>query len=1170
VRAKKSDNPQERIQRLVEWIQVSLRATQEDSERYGEALFDLGFDDVPSIWEDADEADFEKINMKDRHKRRIWRWIKKRRKESEEASKSQPSVSPSITERSGTPVHVPTIQCSKARLECLDEKGNKTFYYLEPMHDTQSSEIRARWQQDFSTPTTSHSKRPSFQNDNTPDMDGFGHSNGADEGIDGFETMEASHDIAPYDLQDQVQPEAPSLSTTQRQSPLQMSRSAKLLASPLTTQKLGGSSLDLFVTKNLEDLSLELTQTQDILGPMEEGFSLPPDPNDWTVDEVVQWLRQFEPLRQVKYVEEFKNQKVDGRSLLVIGEYDCKCLGITFQPHQRLLLKEIDVLKRQQQKFGVSSKDSPYVADGFSDGFRSPGRSESAWDEVEDEEIPQPLDISMEDSRANNINKRFSKETLVLELDDIEERIDPQLPSNDQGDLIEMKAQDINDVVTPVSNSGRKSAHGTVRRVKETSKRITDGGYWGEIGNTPSSRRKAAMRFNEAVWKGQQEAMRKSKQSATRSAENIRVSKSQNAARDASLLSSKSTDDCTPPLTDRKSVADPTSGSKPMHPASRMAKALSSHGLTDLRQAEGDSPIDTSRTRDSESGGEAIFPAPLNIEPENEKPSNSPLPRDSEVSAVGDYDPSKNYNDEGLYPLMIGSSDRSGSADSEPQAFFAEGGLGLDMVLDVPDEPFEEEQPAAEKSFRFSESGTLHIGNFAIRKSGMQQKHRERSEESGMRLKSISESGSNEDVLSSRLRDKFSQPSSCESTDRISTGEGIILLEELGRGACGTVYKAIYVPTMTLVAVKSVYVDDQNKRKQMLGELMALHGMSKAEFDEAGGESLLDGSTSTMSSEDHLAMTSARIAQRKGSPHIVAFYDAYTDPEKGCVMLVLEYMNAGTLQDLVQAKVPVDEHMLATVADSVLRGLHELHSKHQIHRDIKPSNILLDRDGNVKISDFGISRELTSTFSVASTMVGTYQYMSPERIGEQNYSYTSDIWSLGLVIATLALGKLPLPTHGGFWAIAQAIRDNEPPSLSEKMFSPELCDFVAQCLKKDPLQRPQAQQLIRHQFILKNKARVKPKIQLEITENQMKKLKSLLRKVLEFQMKQKFGNDWETILSSTKGMEKSFRPPPIKKRYFRRLAHDYGVEFEVLKNTYKKETLRFYRDIQQMSRVDHT
>ncbi|CAM9736315.1 unnamed protein product [Discosporangium mesarthrocarpum] len=118
--------------------------------------------------------------------------------------------------------------------------------------------------------------------------------------------------------------------------------------------------------------------------------------------------------------------------------------------------------------------------------------------------------------------------------------------------------------------------------------------------------------------------------------------------------------------------------------------------------------------------------------------------------------------------------------------------------------------------------------------------------------------------------------------------------------------------------------------------------------------------------------------------------------EHGCVCIVLEYMDSGTLQQFIRRGQALSEPCLAVVVRAVLRGLLELHERSELHRDIKPSNILLDSWGCVKISDFGLSRRL-DTASLAETWVGTYLYMSPERINQEPYSYPSDIWSLGLV-----------------------------------------------------------------------------------------------------------------------------------------------------------------------------
>ncbi|CAN0344584.1 unnamed protein product, partial [Ectocarpus sp. 12 AP-2014] len=205
---------------------------------------------------------------------------------------------------------------------------------------------------------------------------------------------------------------------------------------------------------------------------------------------------------------------------------------------------------------------------------------------------------------------------------------------------------------------------------------------------------------------------------------------------------------------------------------------------------------------------------------------------------------------------------------------------------------------------------------------------------------------------------------------------------------------------------------------------------------------------------------------------IITFHDAYMDRERGRVCMVMEYMNGGTLQEFVSGGQALSEPALAGVARSVLRGLAEMHAQRKIHRDIKPSNILLDSQGRVKISDFGVVRELNQTGSFGQTFTGTATYMSPERIKDSGHGCPSDIWSLGMVIAALALGHFPLSTGAAstdrMFDLIQAITEDPIPALSPQAFSPELCDFVDLMLRRDPAERPTAPELLKHPFLVEN------------------------------------------------------------------------------------------------------
>ncbi|KAI3873785.1 hypothetical protein MKW92_023062 [Papaver armeniacum] len=180
-----------------------------------------------------------------------------------------------------------------------------------------------------------------------------------------------------------------------------------------------------------------------------------------------------------------------------------------------------------------------------------------------------------------------------------------------------------------------------------------------------------------------------------------------------------------------------------------------------------------------------------------------------------------------------------------------------------------------------------------------------------------------------------------------------------------------------------------------------------------------------------------KINQASQCPRIVVCYIRST--HNGVISLVLEYM------------------------DRVLQGLVYLHNeRHVIHRDIKPSNLLVNQKGEIKITDFGVSAMLASSKGQWDTFVGTYNYMSPERISGSTYDYSSDIWSRFLLLQSEDQGSPK------FYELLQAIVGKPPPSAPPDQFSPEFCSFIS-CWyhTKGSRDRMSSTDLLSHPFVKK-------------------------------------------------------------------------------------------------------
>ncbi|XVE54032.1 hypothetical protein DITRI_Ditri03aG0049900 [Diplodiscus trichospermus] len=191
-----------------------------------------------------------------------------------------------------------------------------------------------------------------------------------------------------------------------------------------------------------------------------------------------------------------------------------------------------------------------------------------------------------------------------------------------------------------------------------------------------------------------------------------------------------------------------------------------------------------------------------------------------------------------------------------------------------------------------------------------------------------------------------------------------------------------------------------------------------------------------------------KINQSSQCPYVVVCYQSFYI--NGAISIILEYMDGGSLADFLKKVKSIPEPYLPGICKQVLKGLMYLHhERHIIHRDLKPSNLLINHRGEVKITDFGVSAITTSTSALANTFVGTYNYMSPERILGGDYGNKSDIWSLGLVFLECATGQFPYspPEQAegwtNFYELMEQIVEQPPPCAPSERFSPEFCSFIS-------------------------------------------------------------------------------------------------------------------------------
>ncbi|XP_053179976.1 misshapen-like kinase 1 isoform X5 [Scomber japonicus] len=263
------------------------------------------------------------------------------------------------------------------------------------------------------------------------------------------------------------------------------------------------------------------------------------------------------------------------------------------------------------------------------------------------------------------------------------------------------------------------------------------------------------------------------------------------------------------------------------------------------------------------------------------------------------------------------------------------------------------------------------------------------------------------------------------------------LVEVVGNGTYGQVYKGRHVKTGQLAAIKVMEVTEEEEEEIKL-EINMLKSYSH---------------------------------HRNIATYYGAFIKKGPAGQDHQLWLVMEYCGAGSVTDLVKKTKGncLKEDWIAYICREVLRGLSHLHSHHVIHRDIKGQNVLLTENAEVKLVDFGVSAQLDKTIGRRNTFIGTPYWMAPEVIAcdenpEATYDYRSDLWSLGITALEMAEGAPPLCDMHPMRALFLIPR-NAPPKLKSKKWSKRFLSFVDSCLVKNHLHRPATDALLRHAFI---------------------------------------------------------------------------------------------------------
>ena len=259
-----------------------------------------------------------------------------------------------------------------------------------------------------------------------------------------------------------------------------------------------------------------------------------------------------------------------------------------------------------------------------------------------------------------------------------------------------------------------------------------------------------------------------------------------------------------------------------------------------------------------------------------------------------------------------------------------------------------------------------------------------------------------------------------------NTQSDYTIISEIGAGSYGTVYKALDNDTETIVALKKVIIE---------------------------------------SGDDDDILKEIEFMKSCKNEYLIQLINHYI--HNNILFIAMEYCPAGSIADLMKyTEKTINQNQLGSVMRDVLRGLEYLHGRKAIHRDIKAGNLLITSAGTIKLCDFGASSNLTNSIVKRSTVIGTPYWMAPEIIKEVGYNTSADIWSLGITAIECLDGHPPHHKVHPMRAIFMIPNKPAPCSVNADFQSRECVGFVAECLKKNPDDRPTATALLKHEYIV--------------------------------------------------------------------------------------------------------